>query len=255
MRSFASPIPRTWSGWRRSATRGDVDHARWELRYARRALGLIVAQRDALDDRTASIVARVISERMARDENIASEMAETAERQFNARLSAYRDGLGAKAGAPTSVRMGQTLFAFAGGSFTRQDANIVRAGELLATLSRRGERGAADELRRGGAAGECCAERDGRPDRSVGRAAMKNGGTIPPFRAVTFRRLIVIEPTHRARLRPSAEGGTRTPTSLRPLAPEASASTSSTTSAERKKLVASEWIVNVSRVAARTWRV
>lgn len=116
-----------------SATRGDVDHARWELRYVRRALGLIVAQRDALDDRTASIVARVISERMARDENIASEMAETAERQFNARLSAYRDGLGARAGAPTSVRMGQTLFAFAGGSFTRQDANIIRAGELLAT--------------------------------------------------------------------------------------------------------------------------
>jgi hypothetical protein len=28
--------------------------------------------------------------------------------------------------------MGQTLFAFAGGSFTRQDANIDRAGELLA---------------------------------------------------------------------------------------------------------------------------
>ena len=28
--------------------------------------------------------------------------------------------------------MGQTLFAFAGGSFKRQDANIVRAGELLA---------------------------------------------------------------------------------------------------------------------------
>jgi hypothetical protein len=29
--------------------------------------------------------------------------------------------------------MGQTLFAFAGGSFTRQNDNIVRAGELLAT--------------------------------------------------------------------------------------------------------------------------
>ena len=30
----------------------DTDHARWELRYARRALGLLGAQRDALDDRT-----------------------------------------------------------------------------------------------------------------------------------------------------------------------------------------------------------
>jgi hypothetical protein len=115
----------------RSATRGDLDHAQWELRYARRALGLIAAQRDALDDRTASIVAKEISEAFDRDQHIAAEMVETAERQFNARLSAYRDGLNAKAGAPTLIRMGQTLFAFAGGSFKLQDANIVRAGELL----------------------------------------------------------------------------------------------------------------------------
>jgi len=115
-----------------NATRGDVDHARWELRYARRALGLIAAQRDALDDRTASIVAREIAEAHARDNNIAATMTETAERQFNARLSAYREGLEAKAGAPTPIRMGQTLFAFAGGSFRRQDENIVRAGDLLA---------------------------------------------------------------------------------------------------------------------------
>lgn len=116
-----------------AAARGDVDHARWELRYARRALGLVTAQRDALDDRTASIVARVMSESLRRDSHIAAEMAETAERQFNARLSAYRDGLAAKGGVPTQVRMGQTLFAFAGGSFTRQDENILRAGELLET--------------------------------------------------------------------------------------------------------------------------
>lgn len=115
-----------------NATRGDVDHARWELRYARRALGLIAAQRDALDDRTASAVAHEISEALDRDRNIAAGMLETVERQFNARLSAYRDGLAARAGAPTPIRMGQTLFAFAGGSFKLQDDNIVRAGELLA---------------------------------------------------------------------------------------------------------------------------
>jgi hypothetical protein len=114
-----------------TATRGDLDHARWELRYARRALGLIAAQRDALDDRTASIVAREISESFKRDRNIDPEMVETSDRQFNARLSAYRDGLAAKAGAPTIVRMGQTLIAFAGGSFTGKDGNILRAGELL----------------------------------------------------------------------------------------------------------------------------
>jgi hypothetical protein len=116
-----------------TATRGDADHATWELRYARRSLGLIAAQRDALDDRTASIVARAISEAFTHDQNIAAEMTETSERQFNARLSAYRDGLAAKAGAPTSIRMGQTLIAFAGGSFKVHDANVVRAGELLDT--------------------------------------------------------------------------------------------------------------------------
>lgn len=116
-----------------NATRGDVDHARWELRYARRSLGLIAAQRDALNDRTASVVAKEISEAFARDKNVAAGMLETAERQFNARLSAYRDGLAARAGAPTPIRMGQTLFAFAGGSFKLQDDNIVRAGDLLAT--------------------------------------------------------------------------------------------------------------------------
>jgi len=116
-----------------AATRGDADHARWELRYARRALGLIAAQRDALDDRTASIVAKEISEAFDRDQNVAAGKVDTAERQFNARLSAYRDGLAAKAGAPTPIRMGQTLFAFAGGTFTKQSDDIVRAGDLLAT--------------------------------------------------------------------------------------------------------------------------
>ncbi|MGH7616013.1 MAG: hypothetical protein ACREPM_02170, partial [Gemmatimonadaceae bacterium] len=129
---FREPDPADVQWLADAATRGDMDHATWELRYARRAMGLIAAQRDALDDRTASIVARVIAEVLGRDQNIATDMAETAERQFNARLSAYRDGLAAKAGAPTEMRMGQTLFAFSGGSFKNKDANIDRAGELLA---------------------------------------------------------------------------------------------------------------------------
>lgn len=129
---FREPDPADVEWLAASATHGDADHATWELRYARRAMGLIAAQRDALDDRTASIVARELAEALGRDQNIASKMAETAEHQFNARLSAYRDGLAAKAGAPTPVRMGQTLFAFSGGSFKKQDANIERAGDLLA---------------------------------------------------------------------------------------------------------------------------
>lgn len=115
----------------RAATRGDVDHARWELRYARRALGLIAAERDALDDRTASLVARALSDELLRDPNIAGGMRETAERQFNARLSAYRDGLDARGGAATDVRMGQTLFAFAGAALAGDSADIHTAGALL----------------------------------------------------------------------------------------------------------------------------
>jgi hypothetical protein len=68
---------------------------------------------------------------LARDPNVAAAMQEIAERQFNARLSAYRDGLAARAGAGTGARMGQTLFAFAGGSFRKVDDAILRGGDLL----------------------------------------------------------------------------------------------------------------------------
>ena len=114
-----------------SATHGDTDHARWELRYARRSVGLITAERDALDDRTGSVVARALADATAHDPQVAREMHDIAERQFNARLSAYRDALTARAGAATGARLGQTLFAFAGGSFRQVDEHIVRGGALL----------------------------------------------------------------------------------------------------------------------------
>jgi hypothetical protein len=114
-----------------SATHGDTDHARWELRYARRSLGLITAERDALDDRTGSVVARALADATSNDPQVAREMQDISERQFNARLSAYRDALTARAGAATASRLGQTLFAFAGGSFRQVDEHITRGGELL----------------------------------------------------------------------------------------------------------------------------
>ena len=55
------------------ATHGDVDHARWELRYARRSLGLLSAERDALDDRTPSAVARAVLEALRGVPGIAAE--------------------------------------------------------------------------------------------------------------------------------------------------------------------------------------
>jgi hypothetical protein len=113
-----------------AATRGDEDHAKWELRYARRAIGLLVAQRDALDDRTGSLVAGALSEAFESDERIDRDRRDLAERQFNARLSAYRDALGARV-ADSAIRLGQTLLAFSGGSFRDIDANVRRAGDVL----------------------------------------------------------------------------------------------------------------------------
>jgi len=114
----------------RAATRGDEDHARWELRYAKRAIGLLVAQRDALDDRTASIVARAVGEAFERDQRIDRDRRDLAERQFNARLSAYRDALGARV-PDSAMRLGQTLLAFSGGAFRDVDDNVRRAGQVL----------------------------------------------------------------------------------------------------------------------------
>lgn len=114
------------------ATRGDVDHARWELRYARRALGLLAAQRDALDDRTGSVVAAAMAEAIERDPAIAPEMQELSDRQFNARLSAYGDVLASRPGAPLALRLGQMLLAFSGGPIGSRSGEVARAGELLA---------------------------------------------------------------------------------------------------------------------------
>jgi hypothetical protein len=113
------------------ATLGDLDHAAWELRYARRALGLVSAQRDALDDRTGSTVAHAMSAAFERDRRIGRDRLELAQRQFNVRLSAYRDALGVRVTAVTGARFGRTLLAFAGGSFKEEDVNVTRAGELL----------------------------------------------------------------------------------------------------------------------------
>jgi hypothetical protein len=132
---LAEPTEADVSWLSSTATRGDTDHARWELRYARRAIGLLVAQRDALDDRTGSFVARAISDAFERDENIDRDRRELAERQFNARLSAYRDALGARV-ADSSARLGQTLLAFSGGSFREVDANVRRAGDVLSTFEK-----------------------------------------------------------------------------------------------------------------------
>ena len=113
------------------ATRGDADRARWELRYARRAAGLLSAERDALDDRTASAVARELGESWSKDHNIAAEMRHAAEQQFNARLRGLAQAINARSSPePTAARLGKALLFAAGLSFpTKQD--IERAGAIV----------------------------------------------------------------------------------------------------------------------------
>ena len=114
----------------RDATRGDVDHAQWELRYLRRALGILVAQRDALDDRTHSEAFRALVHRMQKDRNVDGGLLELAERQFHARLSAYRDAFTSRGHGAASTRVAQNLLAFSGGPI-RSDDPAVQRGEAV----------------------------------------------------------------------------------------------------------------------------
>lgn len=115
-------------------TKGDLDHARWELRYARRALGLLTAERDALDDRTASAVAKALTESVETDVNIASEKRAVAQQQLSARLYAYRIALGNReAHVPTAARLARTFLTF-GGAAPTADAEAMET--LGASLTR-----------------------------------------------------------------------------------------------------------------------
>ena len=113
------------------ATRGDTDHAVWELRYLRRALGILVAQRDTLDDRTPSEVLRALLHRMQKDHNVDGELIDLAERQFNARLSAYRDAFTSRGHGTPAIRVAQNLLAFSGGPIRADDPVVVRGTQLV----------------------------------------------------------------------------------------------------------------------------
>lgn len=115
------------------ATRGDLDHARWELRYARRASGLLSAERDALDDRTASLVAHELGESWSTDANIAAGMRQTAQQQFNARLRALGEAVAARSSPePTTTRLGRALL-HAAGAEAPGDSDVERAGTIVAS--------------------------------------------------------------------------------------------------------------------------
>jgi hypothetical protein len=113
-----------------AGTNGDLDHARWELRYARRALALVTAQRDALDDRTASEVARALDDAMATDEGVAPDRRRIVVHQLNARLRAYADALGRREAPGSGYHLGAALLEFAGRIEPGSDEQIARAGDI-----------------------------------------------------------------------------------------------------------------------------
>lgn len=127
----ADPTPADTTWLAHVAAGGDVDHAAWEWRYARRAVGLLVAQRDSLDDLTPSLVAQELTEALGRDPHVAVGMLPLADRQFNERLAAYRDALASRSGEATGVRLARILLAFTGTVRPRPD-DLARAGETLA---------------------------------------------------------------------------------------------------------------------------
>lgn len=115
-----------------AAAGGDVDHARWELRYARRALGMIAAQRHALDDQTASDVAAALADALAADPHIAPDRRALAERQFNDRVATYRESLQARGGMLDPMdRLGRMLLAFSSDAARTAGSPLPRAIELM----------------------------------------------------------------------------------------------------------------------------
>ena len=128
---LAEPSPADVRWLAEAAAGGDADHAAWELRYARRALGLLVAERDALDDRTASAVAHALQEALGRDPHVAAAKLDVARQQLNSRLRAYGEVLQHRVpGVTSGERLGRTLIGFAG---SLPSATLIERGsELLA---------------------------------------------------------------------------------------------------------------------------
>jgi alkylhydroperoxidase/carboxymuconolactone decarboxylase family protein YurZ len=126
------PDPDAVAWLARHGSHGDVDHARWELRYARRALGVIAARRDALDDDTASLVNAALLASLRQDPAIPAPSLERVERQLSARVRSYVEALTTRrAGVAMATELGTALLAFAGQSNEAASGAIDGAAELM----------------------------------------------------------------------------------------------------------------------------
>ena len=127
-----------------TATQDDADHARWELRYLRWAVGILAAESDALDDRTPAAVSHAVLERMRADPNIAADRIQVAEQQFALRLLRYREALREREGTPAAERLAGALLAVASDDRPRAPEAVARGAEVVRTYRQT----ANEELRR-----------------------------------------------------------------------------------------------------------
>jgi hypothetical protein len=77
-------------------------------------------------------VLRALGERMEKDPNVDVELRGLADRQFNARLGAYRDAFTARGLGTPALRVAQNLLAFAGGPIRANDPVVQRGAALVA---------------------------------------------------------------------------------------------------------------------------
>ncbi len=112
--------------------RRDEDHACWEWRYARLALGVLVAERDALNDRIARDVALAVGASFARDPRVAADRLEMAVSQYQARLGAYRSAMAKRDGREgLEARLARELLTYAGAITGDHAGAIARVGRVL----------------------------------------------------------------------------------------------------------------------------
>ncbi|HEY0779124.1 MAG TPA: hypothetical protein VGD56_14235 [Gemmatirosa sp.] len=109
------------------------------MRYARRALAVLVAERRAHDDRTASLVAAATHDAFVADPLVAAESRPLAERQFNDRLAAYRDAYQARTREPVAIRLARVLLVFAGAVGVARGAGLATVADLLGRVLDRTE--------------------------------------------------------------------------------------------------------------------
>ncbi|MES2522351.1 MAG: hypothetical protein V4617_06625 [Gemmatimonadota bacterium] len=108
---------------------GNAGTASRELMFARRAIGLIVAERDALDDRTASDVAHQLAEVVARESREAPERG----RKWAERWRAYTGALAVRGDSDApAARLARVLLAGAGVESPPADA-VARATQYVSS--------------------------------------------------------------------------------------------------------------------------